>query len=321
METANEFAATDEAAQEKYAKFKTLDPFPQIESALLSSADIEDYARETAMIYPFDVQYLKPTTYSLTAGGPYIYWENGKRFDGVLKKGQYLHLKKDSILFLTLEPLIQLPNYIAARFNLSINHVYRGLLLGTGPVVDPGFIGKISMPLHNFTSNDYIIKGGEKLVWMEFTKLAKHPSWGSASDQTQRRGSFVPFSEKKNNRKVQDYVYEADKRPIESSIPQSVIKAEESAKNAEESVKSAENFTKIVMGVNLGLIIATIAFGWNVYTQTRSFYNESKDEMKKAETELVLVTKEKISLDSAKIANLEKELEMVKAVLKRNKLH
>jgi deoxycytidine triphosphate deaminase len=274
METSNDFAANEEAARERCAKFKASDPFPQIDPALLSSADIEDYARETAVIYPFDTQYLKPTTYALTAGGPYIYWENGKKFEGVLEKGQYLHLKKDSILFLTLEPLIQLPNYIAARFNLSINHVYRGLLLGTGPVVDPGFIGRISMPLHNFTSNDYIIKAGEKLVWMEFTKLAKNPSWSSASHQPQRRGSFVPFSEKKNDRVVQDYVYEADRRPIESSIPLSVIKSEQSAKIAEKSVKSAENFTKIVMGVNLGLIIATVGFGWTVYKKFRRIRSE-----------------------------------------------
>jgi hypothetical protein len=155
---------------------------------------------------------------------------------------------------------------------------------------------------------------------MEFTKLAKHPSWNSSPNQHQRRGTFVPFSEKKNDRGIQDYVYEADKRPIESSIPLSVIKSEESAKKAEESVKSAENFTKLVVGINLGLVIAAVAFFWTVYTQTRTFYTESKEEVKKTNSELVLVTRQKISQDSVRTANLEKELEVVKAILKRNKL-
>ncbi len=26
--------------------------------------------------------------------------------------------------------------------------VYKGLLLGTGPIVDPGFVGKLYIPLH-----------------------------------------------------------------------------------------------------------------------------------------------------------------------------
>ena len=46
---------------------------------------------------------------------------------------------ENSITFVQIESKIRLPNYIALRFNLRIQHVHRGLLLGTGPLVDPGF--------------------------------------------------------------------------------------------------------------------------------------------------------------------------------------
>jgi hypothetical protein len=45
-------------------------------------------------------------------------------------------------------------------------------LLGTGPLVDPGFHGKLLVPLHNLTSDEYTIRGDEGLIWMEFTKTS-----------------------------------------------------------------------------------------------------------------------------------------------------
>ena len=50
--------------------------------------------------------------------------------------------------------------------------MHRGLLLGTGPLVDPGFHGRLLIPLHNLTSDEYTIRGDEGLIWMEFTKTS-----------------------------------------------------------------------------------------------------------------------------------------------------
>ena len=64
-----------------------------------------------------------------------------------------------------------MPAYIAGRFNLLIREVYRGLLVGTSPLVDPGFEEYLSVPIHNFTDNIYLFKAGESAVYFEFTKL------------------------------------------------------------------------------------------------------------------------------------------------------
>jgi hypothetical protein len=50
----SQFAQTDEEAEVRYEKFKSLDPFPEIPPALLNSADIEDYVAKTGMLFPFD---------------------------------------------------------------------------------------------------------------------------------------------------------------------------------------------------------------------------------------------------------------------------
>jgi hypothetical protein len=79
-------------------------------------------------------------------------------------------LPANPITFVQVEPEFRLPNYIALRFNLRITHVHRGLLLGTGPLVDPGFRGKLLIPMHNLTASDYELATKEALIWIEFTK-------------------------------------------------------------------------------------------------------------------------------------------------------
>ena len=165
-------------AKARYQEYKSLDLFPEINPALLNSGDIIKYVSKVAMVYPFYEEDLKPASYALRLKGMCIYWnKEGKKIEQNVEYGNEFILESDSIAFVTLEPTIQLPYYIAARFNLKINHVYKGLLVGTGPLVDPGFVGRLSLPLHNLTTNDYIFKGGEKLIWMEFTKISKHHQW------------------------------------------------------------------------------------------------------------------------------------------------
>lgn len=50
----------------------------------------------------------------------------------------------------------------------------RGCLLGTGPIVDPGFEGRIMIPVHNLTANIDELKAGDGLIRVEFTKLSRH---------------------------------------------------------------------------------------------------------------------------------------------------
>jgi hypothetical protein len=65
---------------------------------------------------------------------------------------------------------IRLPHYIAARFDLAIEFIYQGILLGTGPQVDPGFQGYLSCPLHNISSDAVHIRLGKAFAKMDFAK-------------------------------------------------------------------------------------------------------------------------------------------------------
>jgi deoxycytidine triphosphate deaminase len=109
-----------------------------------------------------------------------------------ISRGETFVLRRNSIAFVQVEPVFRIPDYIALRFNLKILHVHRGILLGTGPLVDPGFVGNLYIPLHNLTDSDYTFKGGEGLIWMEFTKVSWPPPGSReplATDSPPREGN------------------------------------------------------------------------------------------------------------------------------------
>ncbi|MDP9316476.1 MAG: hypothetical protein M3R24_37430, partial [Chloroflexota bacterium] len=149
------FAQNDAEADQRFRRYKSVDPLKTVLPALLNSADIYDYVAKTGMLYPFDASGLKSASYEVNLLGKCVIWdEGGNKQKITISKGDEFKLPKNSIAFVQVEPFIRLPDYIALRFNLKITHVYRGLLLGTGPLVDPGFEGPLYIPLHNLTTND-----------------------------------------------------------------------------------------------------------------------------------------------------------------------
>ena len=240
-------AESDTEAESRFRLAKKNDPFPEISDALLNSADIYDYVRMTGMLHPFHEDNLKSGSYEAAIGGRCIWWdENGNHHEKLLvdKGRDEFILKANSIAFVQVEPLFRLPDYIALRFNLKITHVHRGILLGTGPLIDPGFEGRLLIPLHNLTTNEYTLKCGDGLIWIEFTKTSSLPcDSGKATNALglSRRGTYVPFPKNKKHLQPDYYLAKASPHaPIRSSISTVVKESERAAKQAADaSTKSA----------------------------------------------------------------------------------
>ena len=171
----------NQSPEDRYTKCKRNDPFPEIGDALLNSVDIVKYCMTTGMISPFDITKVKGVTYTCHFSGTYFYWEG--RSNNLKKKRGYqakeLILRPNSITYLEIEETLRIPDYLIIRYNLQVSHVYKGLLLGTGPIVDPGFVGKLFIPLHNLTSNTYCIQKGAPLITLEFTKVGRNYAPGA----------------------------------------------------------------------------------------------------------------------------------------------
>lgn len=179
-----------------------VDPLPGVKPALLNSEDIIRYVKAGCLIeeQDFDQSRVKTASYELRFLGHLYYWEHTpdggvERRCECVTQGNPVNIAKNSITYLWTRECLYLPEYIAARFNLRIRHVHRGILLGTGPLVDPGFGGRILIPLHNLTDNDYELIGGEGIVWVDFTKISMHRSWLPKFRES--RGRLVEFPTEK----------------------------------------------------------------------------------------------------------------------------
>ena len=79
-----EFAKDETEANQRFHKFSSKDPLPEVPPALLNSGDIYDYARITGMVFPFDInnhnKKLKSASYEIDFMGEvhYINEKTGK---------------------------------------------------------------------------------------------------------------------------------------------------------------------------------------------------------------------------------------------------
>ena len=129
MSQTNSRSTADQALAEalrKWERHKKDDPLPDVRRTLLSADDIKRYVEKVGLIHPFR---LKGASYEVGFGNGFIYWnQNGKKIDRTIKETDIISLPANSIGFVELESEFLLPYYIAARFNLRIQHVHRGLL-------------------------------------------------------------------------------------------------------------------------------------------------------------------------------------------------
>ena len=286
------------SAESRYELLKEIDPYPEITPSLLHAGHVASYVMAAGIIDPFEpAKYLtKPATYLVPLEGPCRYRDTdgvAKRFylsnDISMKDKQHdyvrnqIDLKPNSIFYLTLKPTFRIPNYIACRFNLKIREVYRGLLVGTGPLVDPGFVGQLSIPIHNFTNQTYTLRADEGFVYFEFTKLFwKNPSAKNLSWVRPQIDFQPPFPESKREKQtLDDYLAAATGGgPPTNELMIQIEEAKKRTKNLE-SLLSQYRSLGIVAGVVLIVtVLGVVATSVGVALTTWMFVQEANKELR-----------------------------------------
>jgi deoxycytidine triphosphate deaminase len=108
----------------------------------------------------------------MTIGPEYV---DSKGKEGTLdrKKRSFFYMEPNSIVYVSPAEQLNLPYYIVARFNLRVKWVYKGILLGTGPQVEPGFVGRLSCPLFNLTGQKVKIRLGDEFATIDFERTSE----------------------------------------------------------------------------------------------------------------------------------------------------
>jgi deoxycytidine triphosphate deaminase len=137
---------------------------------LLLSNEIEKFCKNKLLITPYSETHLRPAAYTLTIGPDYV--DSSGRIRKLDEKESFFYMEPNSIVYVSTAEQLDLPFYIVARFNLRVKWVYKGILLGTGPQVEPGFRGNLSCPLFNLTSKPIKIKLGEEFATIDFERTS-----------------------------------------------------------------------------------------------------------------------------------------------------
>ena len=279
------------------------------------------------MLFPFYPVALKSASYEVHIGGELIRWdEHGTKYETRVERGEPLILLPNSITFVEVEPKFRLPNYMAIRFNLRITHVHRGLLLGTGPLVDPGFEGKLLIPLHNLTATEYNIDTNDALIWIEFTKTTF--SFEPEEEISSKIRHFSPFPDSKKNKTPDYYLRKANGgSPIRSSIPDALAQGKQDAANSARSAAKAESTVTTLQARLTGfglvavasLLIALAAIYFQVASMIQSA-NALSTSVQQGITPLAAdgkVTAEKLSAAENAIAQLRQQLNQLNVELNK----
>lgn len=267
------------------------DPFPKVPPSLLSAEHIKDYVLKTGAIAPFYENggrhsRLKKASYEGRIGKrAYVYDKRG-RLDS-LDIVHNLKVNANSIVFVECDLDFRLPDYIALRFNLQIRHVHRGLLLGTGPLVDPGYWGKLCIPLHNLTDEDYSISLNDGLIWVEFTKTTA----GRSSVDSPGRD---PLEKKEGYWDIQEFIEKAAKPrtgkgasvPIRSSISRVRRRAESAARSAKKAQRWVSRIGIGTAVVGAATVVALVFALIVVIQTTYTPFNERIDDLTEDNEEL-----------------------------------
>ena len=139
--------------------------------AVLLDDEIRYYANHPKypLIAPFVEDNLKPARYQLTLGPEARVGGKTVRIDGK----NPLVIEPHQVAIVRTQEKLNLPRFLIARWNLTVDMVYRGLLWVGALQVDPGWVGYLPCPLYNLSNERVEINAGEKLFTIDFVRTTK----------------------------------------------------------------------------------------------------------------------------------------------------
>lgn len=154
--------------KELLKKFPDVKKDPEGMSGVLLGDEIERYAKEFKLIYPFDRGNVKAASYRLTVGDEYaLGGKKGKLYE---KEKDKITIPPFQVAVIKTREIVNMPRFLIGRWNIRVTAAYRGLLWVGGPQVDPGWIGHLFCPIYNLSNEDFELKMGDPLATIDFTR-------------------------------------------------------------------------------------------------------------------------------------------------------
>jgi deoxycytidine triphosphate deaminase len=137
----------------------------------LVSQHILERIESDGLIVNADIkQCLKPASYELRVGS---YFDPGTNKDIPLDDGEGIAIAPRSFVLLGSKEMVDLPLEILGMLYLRSTYARRGFTAWFQGLVDPGYKGSLTFPLHNLTGNIIPVYGGERICHIIFERLSE----------------------------------------------------------------------------------------------------------------------------------------------------
>jgi deoxycytidine triphosphate deaminase len=286
-------------------KWRYEDPHAKDQGILLSNRIHELCEQKLLIEADYKPKNLRPASYTLRIGDDYIDSEGNKR--SLSDEEDTIVFKKNSIVFVSTKEKLNLPYYVIARFNLRVNWVYDGILLGTGPQVDPGFAGFLSCPLYNLTNSDIAIRRGEDFATIDFEKTTTLIDRHSASEIK----DLIQKATDKHLEQLDNETYSFYKvpplKPLQNRKTHAIIS---SLIEMREEVRTWRRLGVGSLVAFFGLTLSLLAFGANLYRQNSDLAKQNTDLTKQ-----LTDAKSDLGRGTEKIAKLEESVKRLESIV------
>jgi deoxycytidine triphosphate deaminase len=146
---------------------------------------------EFQLISPFDRrpnERLRPAGYELTVGSHYsINGEISTLHDGPIQNE--IVLRPFDVVVIETQERLNVPEFMIARWNVTVGRAYEGLLWVGAAQVDPGFKGFLCCPIYNLSDRERRLKFGDPIAVIDFvvTTPPSNKSRDYSRDFTERK--------------------------------------------------------------------------------------------------------------------------------------
>jgi deoxycytidine triphosphate deaminase len=169
------------------------DPEPDCNAVLTADRIRKYHYLVGRMIRPFQERHLNPASYDLTLG-PWCLVDGEEKV--LSPRNPVLRIPPGSIALVTPREQLLIPHWLVATFNLKSEYIFKGLLMGIGPQIDPGFMGALTCPLHNISCEAISLSFCEPFAKLDFIKT----TWGKCADLGRVRGENDLYAKWSANR-------------------------------------------------------------------------------------------------------------------------
>jgi deoxycytidine triphosphate deaminase len=287
---------------ELHDKWKYEDPSPTDRGILLSN-QIHRLCSEAGLLIcdGYEEKNLRPASYTLRIGDDYV--DSDGNLHRLTKKDDSFVFQKNSIIFVSTKEKLELPYYIIGRFNIRVNWVYDGVLLGTGPQVDPGFSGSLSCPLYNLTNMDLTIRRGQDFATIDFEKTTTLLDGRSLDEKKACIDSARDKELKKDGGDTYSFYRTPALRPLQHRKSHRIIS---SLFEMREDLRTWRQLGIGSLVAFFGLTLSLLAFGANLYRQNSDL------------TRLSTENKNELNEANQKISKLQDDLNQLKGATQQN---